>query len=105
MTKNNTLRLILLVLCLATIIVSVSSCDKQIDKPAAEGPKAQLPAKGPDYYFSRVRFFKDGRTPSTDTTWTLHLITVPMVEQYRKSDGYIYNETSTFTEVGSLWSK
>jgi hypothetical protein len=105
MTKNNALRLTLLLLCLAAIMASVSSCSKSVDQPVGNGWQAWTAPATPDYYFSRVRYFKDGRKPATDTTWTLHLTSEALVQQYQKNDGYVYGETSTYTELGTLWSK
>lgn len=104
MTKNNTLRLLLLLLCLGTIIASVSSCTKGVDKPVQDPGGYVMPAP-PDYWFSRVKYFKDNRKPTTDTVWTLHLTTQALVDQYTTQDGYLYSETSTYTELGTLWTK
>lgn len=105
MTKNNSFRLLLLLLCLCTILTTMSSCDKDINKPVGNGWNAYVVPSAPDYWFSRVRYFKDHRTPATDTVWTLHLITADLVNQYVGQDGYIYAETSTYSDVGVLWIK
>lgn len=67
--------------------------------------KQSLEPPPADKYFSKVQRFKDGRTPSVDTVWTLRLFNQVLVDSFAKYDGYIYDETSTLIEVGVIWEK
>lgn len=104
MTTTNKLRLILLLLCVATALMAATSCSKDNGRPVQD-PGGFTTPKPLDYYFSRVRFFKDHRQPATDTVWTLHLVTQQLVDQYTNQDGYIYAETSTYQDMGTLWTR
>lgn len=87
-------------LILATMI-TLAACSRQADDlPVAP---AQVPVQ--KTFFSKVDRFKDGRTPATDTVWTLHLFSQNMVDSFARYNGYVYMETSTFKEVGVLWTK
>lgn len=85
---------------LATLIL-LASCSKQASDLAAPAP----PVVQKEKLFSQVMRYKDGRTPSVDTVWTLRLQTQTMVDQYTPLDGYLYDETSTYRKVGVLYSK
>lgn len=81
------------------LALSLVACSKQVDRPEA------VTATKTETFFSRVQYFKDGRKPATDTVWTLRLLSSDMVTTYQKQVGYVYAETSTYREVGVLWSK
>lgn len=81
------------------IVLALASCSKQAEDltaPTTE-PKEQ--------FFSQVKRYKDGRTPSVDTVWTLRLQSQVMVDTYRPLDGYLYDETVAYRMVGVMWSK
>lgn len=104
MTKNNTLRLALLALCLAAILTSVASCDKSVDKPV--GAAFNSPAvEHRDTLFSRIKFYADGRKPGIDTVWTLRLTTHELVVQYSPMDGYVYAQSNVYADLGVLWTR
>jgi hypothetical protein len=77
-------------------LVLFASCSKHID---------QNPAAQTQVYFSRVQYFKDGRQPSTDTVWTLHLTTQTLIDTYSAENGQIYADTRTYTDKGVMWQK
>lgn len=84
---------------LSVALVACSKSDDLADVKTA----AAVPAK--DYYFSRVRYFKDNRTPNIDTVWTLHMLDSGMVAHYATQNGYVYSDLSYVKIVGVLWSK
>lgn len=86
------------ILSILIVAVALISCSK-------EQLKSVEPETPTEQYFSHVRYFKDNRTPAIDTIWTLQMLNAEMVAQYAPDHGRIFNETSTHTEVGVLWSK
>jgi hypothetical protein len=56
-------------------------------------------------FFSRVQYFKDNRTPSTDTIWTLQLFNQMMVDSFSRYNGKVYWESTIAKEVGVVWSR
>lgn len=81
------------------IVIVVASCSRQADDITG----VQTPVK--PTYFSKVTRWKDNRTPSVDTVWTLHLFSQVMVDSFARYDGKIYMETTTYVEQGVMWSK
>lgn len=67
--------------------------------------KADDPQVSTEKFFSRVRYWKDNRQPSTDTVWTLRLFNQTLVDSFSRYNGTIYQETAVVKEVGVLWSK
>lgn len=80
-----------------SILSLATACTKSNDMQVAQ------PAQ--DSYFSRIRYFNDGRTPATDTIWTLHLISPEMVDSFRRQDGYIYEDSRFYLDRGKFWTK
>lgn len=93
---QNTMKKMTLFLALLVLLVS---CTKEQIQREAPLTKAKIS------YFSRVQFFKDGRTPGTDTIWTLQLFNQQMVDSFSKYNGRVYWESTIAKEVGVLWSK
>lgn len=94
--NDNDMKKIALVMIAALLVLA--SCSKQAaDLPVAPPTTAK--------FFSRIQYFKDGRTPATDTVWTLHLFNQQMVDSFARYDGLVYWESTTVKEVGRLWSK
>lgn len=85
---------------LATLIM-LASCSKQSADLAAPVEPGDQSLK----FFSQVRRYSDGRTPSVDTVWTLRLESQSLVDQYRQLDGYVYETHSTYTKVGVFYSR
>lgn len=75
------------------------ACSKQSD----DVQKRVAPEK--NTFFSKVKHYKDQRQPGTDTVWTLHLFTDGLKADFARFDGHTYQETSTFIEVGVIWTK
>lgn len=73
-------------------------------KPSVERNPAPV-ATGKTTFFSHVNYYKDGRTPGTDTIWTLRMLNQDMIDAFAKDNGRVYWESSTLKEVGVLWSK
>lgn len=81
-------------------LIMLASCSKNAENVAPVDPGDQTLK-----FFSQVRRYSDGRTPSVDTVWTLRLESQNLVDQYRALDGYVYETTSTFTKVGVFYSR
>lgn len=79
-----------------TILAAMIACTRDVDRP-------NEPDR--DHFFSKVKRYSDGRVPPVDTVWTLHLFTQSMVDSFTRMDGYVYNQTTTYVEVGVLWFK
>lgn len=94
---QNTMKKIMLFLALIVLLVACSK--EQITRNTPVVPKSKVS------YFSRVQYFKDNRTPSTDTIWTLQLFNQQMVDSFAKWNGKVYWESTIAKEVGVLWSK
>lgn len=76
------------------LLGAMASCSRQAD---------QVPPQ--NNFFSKVNRWKDGRTPGVDTVWTLRLFSQNMVDSFARYNGYVYFESTTYTEQGVLWSK
>ena len=85
-------------LLLLTLTLALISCSKNHEDVEKRYPNLQ-------YFFSQVKFYKDGRTPSTDTVWTLRLIDDTMIESYRKQDDYLYEDATTHRTLGKFYSR
>lgn len=81
------------------VVIALASCSRSSDQIPEAPPKAK------DTYFSKVTRWKDNRTPSVDTVWTLRLFSQIMVDSFARYDGKIYIETATYVEQGIMWSK
>jgi hypothetical protein len=86
-------------LILLAFVLSLVACTK----PQLELGAHQAQAKST--FFSRVQYFKDGRTPGTDTTWTLTMLNQTMIDSFARYNGKVYWESSTVKEVGVLWTR
>ena len=82
---------------LATLF-TLAACSK----PADQLPD---PTVAKENFFSKVTRWKDGRTPSVDTVWTLRLFSQNMVDSFARYNGYVYFESTTYKEQGVLWFK
>ena len=94
-TNDNDMKKIALLTALVLTLISCSKQASDITAPPAPSLK----------FFSRIQYFKDNRTPATDTVWTLALFNQTMVDSFARHDGQVYWESSTVKEVGRLWSK
>jgi hypothetical protein len=63
------------------------------------------PGFAPEPFFSRVRYFYDGRRPATDTVWTIKIVGDSMQAVFKRLDGYIYEQTPTSLDIGRMWEK
>lgn len=82
------------------LIAGLTACDKEAMTDLGR------PGFAPEHYFSRVRFFYDGRTPATDTVWTLKIVGDSMLAVFKRQDGYVYEDHSpTWLDIGRLWEK
>lgn len=86
-------------LLILTLVVALVSCSKERLETAKSEPATT------ETYFSHIRQYKDNRTPSVDTIWTLQMLNSEMTAFYKKEDGKVYFDASTYREVGVLWSK
>jgi hypothetical protein len=86
-------------LLLILAVVALVSCEKETIAPSTGGRIL------PEWYFSRVRYYQAPRTGQTDTTWTLKMTTDSMRIEFKKYDGYVYEQTPQFIEIGKLWEK
>lgn len=86
------------ILSTLAILFTLASCNKDAADLVPDPPAQEK-------YFSQVRRYSDGRTPSTDTVWTLKLQSPDLVATYQALDGYVYETTSTFTRVGVFYSR
>jgi len=85
-------------LLIIAIAAGLTACEK-------EGPSVLDREVLPEWYYSRVRYFHDGRQPATDTVWTLRMVTDSMRVTYAGLHGYVYDQRTEWTEVGQLWEK
>lgn len=84
---------IALFLAIATLLVACSKQSSDLVEPTTHS------------FFSRVQYFKDNRTPATDTVWTLQLFNQQMVDSFAQYHGLVYWESNTVKEIGVMWSK
>lgn len=83
-------------LLLITLVLSLVACTKTAQDAVLDHPKK---------FFSRVRYFNDGRKPATDTVMTIE-ISDPQVEAaFAPNCGKLYTETTTYREVGVCWQR
>jgi hypothetical protein len=93
---QNTMKKIILFLALVVLLVA---CTKEQIQPNVPLAAHKLT------FFSRVQYFKDNRTPGTDTIWTLQLFNQQMVDSFARYNGKVYWESTIAKEVGVVWSK
>lgn len=58
-----------------------------------------------DWYISRVRYYKDNRTPATDTIWTLRLYNQMLVDSFSRYNGRVIDENNIQVTKDKLWHK
>lgn len=58
-----------------------------------------------EHFFSRVNYFTDGRTPYTDTVWTLRLMNQTMIDSFSVYDGRIVSENSYSIQIDTIWKR
>jgi hypothetical protein len=82
------------------LVTSLFACTK-------EGPTDMgRPGQAPVHFFSRVRYFGDGRTPATDTVWTIKILNDSMYAVFERQHGYVFADQSpAWMEIGRLWKK
>lgn len=85
-------------LLILAIAASLVSCEKE--RPDLGNGGRILP----EWYFSRVRYFGTG-TGATDTTWTLKMLNDSMRAQFAQYNGYVYEQSAQFVDIGRLWQK
>ncbi len=82
------------------LVAGLAACTKE--KP--EGPTGS--GFAPEPFFSRVRYYGDGRQPKTDTIWTIKVMGDSMYSVFSRLNGYVYADHSpTYIELGQLWEK
>lgn len=92
--KRITLSLLLLAL---VGLVACSKNDSDAYIRPSEPPR--------DYFFSRVNYFTDGRTPYTDTLWTMRLQSQSMIDSFSVYNGRIVAQTNYYIQIDTMWSK
>lgn len=83
------------------ILAGLTACNKEMinENEGRAGQASQ-------WYFSKVKYYYDGRQPNTDTVMTLRLIDDDMKREYDRYNGYIYADHSpVWMEIGRIWEK
>jgi hypothetical protein len=86
-------------LLILAIAASLVSCEKE--RPELGNGGRILP----EWYFSKVRYFANERAGQTDTTWTLKMLNDSMRAAFAPYNGYVYEQSAQFVEIGRLWQK
>jgi hypothetical protein len=84
-------------LLLITLVLSLVACTKT----AQDTVLSATPKK----FFSRVRYFNDGRKPATDTVMTIEISGAQMEASFAPNCGKLYTETTYYREVGVCWQR
>lgn len=82
------------------LVITLAACSKD----SYVAPVYPQPVEV-DKFFSRVKFYTDGRQPATDTVVTIRLLNAAMVEAYQANCGMVYSQTSYYDEIGVCWQR
>jgi hypothetical protein len=84
-------------LLLIALVLSLAACTKTAQDAVLSPNQTK--------YFSRVRYFSDGRQPATDTVMTIQVSGAQMEAAFAENCGKLYTETTTYRELGVCWTR